>query len=129
MNDREISLYGVMKKKEEVLEKKQDVMNSYMEVRYTGKPRFSYTEMKVYNTIFERLRNFDTLVKRNEKISSIEPYFRPECKNSHKCSLKFFVKCSKKLDFEKVNQEIMDEITSCRYIIVVSHLSFLRWRN
>lgn len=39
-------------------DKKLEIINNYMEVRYTQKIRFSQTEKAAYATIFERLRNF-----------------------------------------------------------------------
>jgi hypothetical protein len=52
-------------------------------------------------------------------VIKLEPYFRPEFRDSRKCTLKFFVKLSKKGDFKKLEQEISDEIANCRYLILV----------
>jgi hypothetical protein len=53
------------------VEKKQQIISNYIEVKHTQKPLFRRAERIAYLTIFERLRNFDKFIKNMDGIIKI----------------------------------------------------------
>lgn len=92
MKNNDFLLYGEDRKKEETEAKREEIIERYFEISSQIKDFFSRTERKALETVFDRLRNFETLIKKDNKIKLIEPFFRSNNKPPFKSYMRFFVK-------------------------------------
>lgn len=110
--DGKVYLYGRGKNRQEVANRKEEVLGEYFyEVRSGISEQLGHSEKVAYRLIFERTRNFDRVIKSSNGILvSIQPYWnRPDSRKKYrKQTVSFIIRSKKQLPLKDIGDKLAD---------------------